>query len=134
MEVFFNELSCTPLSANSKEAKEKIINLLLTLKALSNDGFNVMRTSSNIYSLELASDYTFAHFCNDPSVSRDLKLLLMGVTKTPYIEDVNSYEAEIFVLTDFKTKGTNDEDLSPEGIASAFVFNSPTISLAGNVH
>ncbi|MBK8342938.1 MAG: hypothetical protein IPL12_06155 [Bacteroidetes bacterium] len=95
MEVFFNELSCTPLSANSKEAKEKIINLLLTLKALSNDGFNVMRTSSNIYSLELASDYTFAHFCNDPSVSRDLKLLLMGVTKTPYIEDVNSYEAEI---------------------------------------
>ena len=78
MEVFFNELSCTPLSANSKEAKEKIINLLLTLKALRNDGFNVMRTPTNFYSLQLADDYTFAHFFNDPSVSRDIKLLFKG--------------------------------------------------------
>lgn len=134
MEVFFNELSCTPLAANSVEAKAKIINLLLTLKALKNDGFNVMRTSANIYSMELASDYTFIHFFNDPSVSRDLKTLFMGVTKTPYIEDDNSYEAEVFVLTTFKTKGENQEDLSPEGIASAYAFNSPTISIAGNIH
>jgi toxin YoeB len=134
MEVFFNELSCTPLSTNSEGAKEKIINLLLTLKALKNDGFNVMRTSVNFYSIELASDYTFTHFFNDTTISRDLKLLLKGVTKTPYIEDDNSYEAEIFVLTNFKTKGENNEDLSPEGIASAYIFNSPTISIAGNIH
>ena len=134
MEVFFNELSCTPLSENGEGAKEKIINLLLTLKALRNDGFNVMRTSVNFYSMELASDYTIAHFFNDPTVSRDLKLLFKGITKSPYIEDDNSYETEVFVLTDFKTKGENNEDLSPEGIASAYVFNSPTISIAGNAH
>ena len=134
MEVFFNELSCTPNAADSEAAKAKIINLLETLKALRNDGFNVMRASENFYSLELAEDYTFTHFFKDPTVSRDLKILFKGVTKNPYIEDTNSYEAEIFVLSDFVTKNEKNEDVAPEGIAIAYVFNSPTISLIGNVH
>jgi hypothetical protein len=134
MEVFFNELSCNPLSSNSVHAKNKIKNLLLTLKALRKDDFNIMRTSTSIYTLNLSSDYTFTHFLNDQTVSRDLKSLFMGVTKTPYIEDDNSNEAEVFVLTNFKTKGIHNEELTPEGIAAAYVFNSPTISFAGNVH
>ena len=134
MEVFFNELSCTPNAANGEAAKAKIINLLETLKALRKDGFNVMRTSENFYSLELASDYTFTHFFNDPTVSRDLKILFKGVTKNPYIEDAESYEAEIFVLSDFATKNENNTDSSSEGLATAYIFNSPTISLIGSVH
>lgn len=134
MEVFFNELSCAPLSENIEGAKDKIINLLLTLKALRKLDFNVMRTSVNFHTNELAPDYTFGHFFDDVSISRDLRLLFMGVIKTPYIEDDNSYETEIFVLNDFMTKGENNEELSPEGIASAYVFKSPAISIAGNVH
>jgi len=134
MEVFFNELSCNPNAVDSDAAKVKIIHLLETLKALRNDGFNVMRVSENFYSLELAADYNFTHFFNDPTVSRDLKILFKGVTKNPYFKDSNSYEAEIFVLSDFTTKDENGFYTSPEGLATAYVFNSPVLSLTGNVH
>lgn len=134
MEVFFNELSCHPFAANSPAAKSKIITLLETLKQLRKDSFNIMRASNNFYSLEIAPDYYFTNFFSDPSISRDLKTLFKGVVKAPYIEDDTSYEAEIFILSDFETQNHEGDDVSPEGLASAFVYSSPTVSLTGHSH
>ena len=134
MEIFFNELSCQPLAADSETATLKIITLLETLKQLRKDSFNIMRTSEYFYSLELATGYSVAQFFNDPTISRDLKTLLKGVAKKPYLEDETLYEAEIFILSDFKTKNEVGVDISPEGLATAYVFNSPVISLTGHSH
>jgi toxin YoeB len=134
MEVFFNELSCTPVAPNKVEARNKIIKLLETLKSIREDGFNVMRTAENFYTLHLSNDYTFVDFFNDPSVNRDLKTLFKGVTKRPYLEDDTSLEAEMFILSQFHTQDENGDAISPEGLAIAYVSNSPAISLTGNVH
>lgn len=134
MEVFFNELSCSPIAPNKEDARNKIIKLLETLKSLRVDGFNVMRTAENFYNLHLSGDYTFVDFFNDPSVNRDLKILLKGVTKRPYLEDDTSLEAEMFILSQFHTLDENGNTTSPEGLAIAYVSNSPAISLTGNAH
>lgn len=134
MEVFFNELSCQPQATSNAAAKLKILELLEALKLLNKDGFNAMRTSDNFYSLELAPGYSFSNFFSDPTVSRDLRLLLKGVVKNPYIEDDSNYEAEIFVHSEFKTQDEKGVDVSPEGLASAYVFNSPVVSLTGHPH
>lgn len=96
------------------------------------DGFNVMRTAENFHSLHLSQDYTFADFFNDPSVSRDLKILFKGVAKNPYLEDNNSLVAEMFILSQFTTLNENATVTSPEGLAIAYVYNSPAISLTGD--
>ena len=134
MEAFFNELSCSPQAPNRVEAKNKILNLLETLKSVRKDGINVMRTAEIFYALHLSNDYTFADFFNDPSVSRDLKILFKGVTKRPYLEDDSSLEAEMFILSQFNTVDENGTATSPEGLAIAYVSNSPVISLTGNPH
>lgn len=134
MEIFFNELSCAPVAGSEDAAKAKVLTLLETLKVLRQDGFNVMRASGNIFELELSANYTITNFFNDPSISGDLKTLLRGVIKRPFIEDDNTYEAEIFVLSGFTTKDENDNDLSPEGLAVAYLYNSPSISLSGSAH
>ena len=134
MEVFFNELSCQPLATNRYTANSKIITMLQTMKLLRNDDFNVMRTPENFYLLEIAPGYSFSQFLNDPNESRVLKSLLQGIARTPYIEDDNSSEAGMFLLTDFKTKNHLNVDVSPEGLATAYIFNSPSISLSGHAH
>lgn len=134
MEAFFNELSCSPQALNIAEAKNKILKLLETLKSMRKDGFNVMRSAESFYMLHISEDYTFIDFFNDPSVNRDLKILFKGVTKRPYLEDDSSLEAEMFILSQFNTLDENGTATSPEGLAIAYVSNSPVISLTGNPH
>jgi toxin YoeB len=132
MEVFYNEISNQPFAENQTEARHKIFVLLDTLKELRSKGFNVMRTHRGFYADLLSENYSFSSFFSDPSVSVTLKTLLRSVVVSPFISDDDSYEAEQFVINNFSTENHLHEDISPEGLASAYIFNSPTISLLGD--
>ena len=134
MEVFYNELSNRPLAKNQDEAKSRILGLLNTMKSLRDFDINIMRTHSGFYAEQISDDYTFGSFFGDTSVSMDLKLLLRTIVANPFIEDDDSYEAEQFITNTFSTKNQDNQYVNPEGLASAFVFNSPSISLSSHPH
>lgn len=134
MEIFYNELSNHPLAANQEEAKSRIIILLETMKSLREYDINIMRTHDSFYAELLSSDYSFSNFFGDPSVSMDLKILLRTIVANPFIEDPDTYEADIFITNTFNTQNYNNEVVSPEGLACGFVFNSPVISIDSHAY
>lgn len=134
MEVFYNELSSNPLGVNSEEARSRVFGLLKTMKSLREFDINIMRTNDGFYAEHLSDDYTIGNFFGDPLVGKDLKILLRTIVANPFIEEDDSYEAEQFITNSFKTKDQENQDVNPEGIASAFVFNSPTISISSHPH
>jgi Txe/YoeB family toxin of toxin-antitoxin system len=134
MEVFYNDLSSRPLAENEYGARSRIFELLNTMKSLRDYDINIMRTHNGFYAEQISEEYTFASFFGDSSVSMDLKLLLRTIVANPFIEDEDSYEAEQFITNTFSTKNQENQDVNPEGLASAFVFNSPSISLSSHSH
>lgn len=132
MEIFYNELSNCPLASNQQEAKSRILQLLDTMKSLRDFDINIMRTHVGFYAEQLSEDYSFATFFGDQTISNDLKLLLRTIVANPFIEDEQSYEAEQFIINTFNTQNHKNEIVSPEGLASAFVFKSPTISISSH--
>lgn len=132
MEIFYNELSNCPLAANQEEAKSRILQLLDVMKKLRDFDINIMRTHDGFYAEKLSEDYSFASFFGDLSISNNLKLLLRTIVVNPFIEDDQSYEAEQFITNTFTTQNHKNDIVSPEGLASAYVFNSPTISISSH--
>lgn len=134
MEVFYNELSSLPIAENCIEAKSRILRLLDTMKSLRDFDINIMRTHNGFYAEQISDDYTFGSFFGDTSVSESLKLLLRTIVANPFIEDDESDEADQFIINSFTTINHENQIVKPEGLASAFVFNSPTISLSSHSH
>lgn len=134
MEVFYNELSSRPIAENSDEAKSRILGLLNTMKSLRDFDISIMRTHNGFYAEQISDDYTFGSFLGDPSVGTNLKTLLLTIAVNPYIEEDDSYEAEQFITNSFTIINHENQVVNPEGLASAFVFNSPTISLSSHPH
>jgi Txe/YoeB family toxin of toxin-antitoxin system len=134
MEIFYNELSSHPLAANQEAAKARIIILLETMKSLREHDINIMRTHDGFYADQISKDYSFSNFFGDPLVSIDLKILLRTIVANPFIEDTDSYEAELFITNTFNTQNHNNETVSPEGLACGFVFNSPVISIGSHAY
>jgi Txe/YoeB family toxin of toxin-antitoxin system len=134
MEVFYNELSSSPLAANQEDARLRVLELLNTMKSLRDFDINIMRTHDGFYAEQLSEDYTFGSFFGDTSVNMDLKILLRTIVANPFIEDDASYEAEQFITNSFTAKNQDNQDVNPEGLASAFVFNSPAISISSHPH
>jgi len=132
MEIFFNELSIQPMCRSEFAAKEKIMTLLATLKALKSYEFNVMRTHNNFYAEDLGNGYSVSAFINDPDVKPDIKLLLRSIVKNPFIADDESDEAPEFILNNYTTIHINGTTVFPEGLTSAYLYYSPVISLVGH--
>lgn len=131
MEIYFNELSVMPKCLNDAEARDKIINMLETMKALKDYDFNVLRTHDNFYAEELFNGYSFSSFIIDPVVKDNLKLLLRSIVKNPFIADDDSQEAEMFISNQFETFDHTGIMTTPEGIAISYVCEMPTISISG---
>lgn len=128
MEVYFNELSVCPKSKTIVEAQKNVTILLTALKELRKHDFRVMRTHDNFFVEELSDGYTFSDFVNDNDVSRDLRILLQSMAKSPFLKK-DSEEEEIFILNTFKSENHIREKVAVEGIASANLNNSPAVSI-----
>lgn len=134
MEIFYNEFSNRPLASNKEEARSRIIALLNTMKTLREYDINIMRTHNDFFATQLSDDYNFGNFIGDEEISFNHRLLLQTIVANPFIEDDDSYEAEMFISNAFSTQNEINEVVSPEGLASAYVFNSPTISIGSHEH
>jgi len=132
MELFFNELSLQPQCLDDFEARAKIITFLEAMKAIHEYDFNILRTHDGFYADNLGNGYTFLDFLNDPLIKRDLKTLFQSIVRNPFIVDDDTYEAEAYVLNSFSTTNIFNQMVAPEGIAIAYIFESPTFSLSGH--
>lgn len=133
MEIFYNELSINPLASNHDDARYRIIKLLNTMKSLKDEvGIDIMRAHNGFYGDYICSNYTFGHFFGDDSVNSILKTLLLTIVASPYIEDDDSFEAEQFITNSFETNNEVNVSVIPEGLANAFIFNSPSISISSH--
>ena len=134
MEIYFNELSVNPNSASIEDSRNKVLNLLTTMKALREHDITVLRTYDGFFGEDLGGGYTFSSFLNDTEVRRDLKILLQSIIKNPTIPDADSYEAEMFVNTQYDTLDHNLAYVAPEGIAVSSINEVPTLSLIDFPH
>lgn len=128
MEVFFNELSLLPVCNSKDDAIIRIKTLLGTMKELRKLDYTVLRTHHKFLIEEITTNYTFSDFLHDNTINRDLKILLQSIIKSPFIVD-DSEEENLFILNQFSTTDHNEVDIIPEGLATAFVYQEPTISL-----
>lgn len=132
MQIFFNEISIKPVAITEEDARQKIYNLLETMKKLKDYDFNVLRTHNDFFAEDLGNGYTFSSFINDPNVRQDIKLLLRTLVKNPFIIDDDSYEAEMFISREFETMNHLGNRVSPEGLAVAYLNSLPCLSISGH--
>jgi len=132
MEGFFNELSISPKSNEVEVSRQRVYALLETMKALKVHNFNVLRSHANFYAEDLGEDYTVSKFISDPAVRKEVRTLLMSIVKSPFITDDYGDKAEAFVTKSFSTTNHLGQRVQPEGLAVAYLYDSPTISLTSS--
>lgn len=134
MEIYFNELSILPNAPTPDASREKVVQLLEVMKKLRQYDINVLRTFDGFYAEDLGGNYNFSSFLNDDTVKRDLKILLQSIIKNPCIPEIDSYEAEMFVNTQYDTLNHLTQYVAPEGIAISYINSVPTLSLIDFPH
>ena len=134
MELYLNECSISAKAIQTSDAKARIVTFLKTAKALRPHGFNVVRVHVEFFAEDLGDAYTPSDFLNDQTISRDLKILLQSIVKTPFVPNADSYEAEAFILNQFETLDEMGAVIRPEGLAVAYVHESQSISFSGTPH
>jgi toxin YoeB len=128
MEIFFNELSLEPYCETPENAQQRVVEMLGTLKELRKHDYRILRTYDNFLAEEICKGYTFSDFLNDANISRDLKILLRSVIANPFICENSEVEDE-YILNTFNTENHQEEIVQTEGIASAYLYNEPSISI-----
>ena len=138
MDVFFNELSFRPLGSSDEMGQDHLITLLQTIKSLhlKEKSFGRMRIPVGFFANELAPEYTVNHFLADNRIRTDIRTALLTVARKPYdyFGEDEADESERFVSSAFRTLNHLDGEESPEGIAAAYLFRSPSISLGSHDH
>jgi hypothetical protein len=129
--LFFNELSILPLARDFTRAWERIHNFINTYKSRPIDLFE-NRICSDLYlgNIQLTPDLTLQDFCNNPK-GRTLGSLLLGLTKHPYF-DPDSPQETGFLESKFSIL-KNDEEISVNGLAAAFLHDSIGISFLSDI-
>lgn len=128
MELYFNELSVRP--ADRREIGWRwLTNLVNIYKVACGKGFKGVRISGTLLEEQIAEDYTFGQWLNDPGVERDTRLLFMTqFLKYPFIEDVLEQKASNGSrLYEFKYRNK-----AAKGLRAAFLFDSLALSLASD--
>lgn len=128
MDLYFNELSVRP--ADTREIGWRCLRKLVNIyKVACGKGFKGLKISGTLLEEQIAEDYTFGQWLNDPGVDRDTRLLFKTqFLKYPFIEDVLEQKASNGSrLYEFKYG-----DKAAKGLGAAFLFDSLALSLASD--
>ncbi|WP_462270444.1 hypothetical protein [Desulfobacter sp.] len=90
MDLIFNELSFTDKADNEHRARCIMEKLLLCCKAAREfikDLSLRLRVNDDFFAQELTDGYSVSAWLNDPAVSKNLKILLLGLKRTPFIDE-----------------------------------------------
>jgi hypothetical protein len=121
-QLFFNDLSISPLAKDFSDAWLRIQKFIITYKSRPEDIFE-NRICSECYlgSIQLAPDLNLQDFCNNPK-GRTLGSLLLGLTKHPYI-DAGSIQEDNYLESDFSIL-KNSNAVPAFGLAAAYLHDS----------
>jgi len=131
MNLFFNELSLNPIAENKRVAIDRMELFSKAVSAARNKGFRNIKSDYFTNQIELSQDYTLYNWLNDSDVKREQREFLFGVLTHPYINDDDTDIIEEFVETafTFTSSENNISRTSCIGLASAYLYDSPAISL-----
>lgn len=125
--MVFNELSISSEDIDKFQARELMSNLVDTLRAATKAGVqNILRTSEDLNSMELAPGYSIAQWRKDREADRDQRNFLIVLTaKSPYNIDTTDEVQAQFNLTDVSFQGKKSE-----GLRFTVITDSIAISLS----
>ncbi len=127
----FNELSAKEPAKDIHIANQWMNMLIETCKAASITGFKQLRTSDDFIQTFIAHEYTIFDWLNDDTcIDRRLKILLMGLLRSPCIED-GIIDEEAYLLME-KICIANGESEEVEGMGIAYLTG--TLSISFNSH
>lgn len=125
LEMVLNELSLKTPKSDIYTARKLMSDLVSTLRQATASGVKrILRTSDEIYSLELAPNYPIARWRNDPEVDREENRFFKTlVTKAPFWTDVFEEFKDEFDLSEIRYQG---EEI--KGIGFALVIDGLPVS------
>jgi len=126
LEMVLNELSLQTPAPDIPTARERMSELIKTLRRATASGVKrILRTNSNINSLELAPGYPVARWRNDPESDREETRFFRTLTaKAPFWEDAAKEIKEQFELSEVFYQGEQ-----AMGLTFAFVSDALAVSL-----
>lgn len=135
MELIFNELSENQREQEKVDSKSFMRKLLITCQKARECDFTRVRIHEAFYTIRLSEDYTITNWLNDPAVGQTFKTLLLGLIRSPFIEEGKEDIENLYLLNCYILNMPNEPDFheqEPEGLSVAFLYNTLAISL--NTH
>jgi hypothetical protein len=134
MKLFFNELSLNPIAENRYSAIDRMDIFAKTVSEARKKGFRNIQCDYFTNQIELSQNYTLHHWLNDSDVRRELREFLYGVIIPPYIYDNDKEILEAFVESNITFEDIENHIPKSRciGLASAFLYDLPSISLISN--
>ncbi|RKR80753.1 hypothetical protein BDD43_0887 [Mucilaginibacter gracilis] len=131
MELLFNELSINPLSANLDEARQKMLHLIDAMKMAKQKGFRKIRCEYKLNEIQLTADVSIQDWLLAPE-NRTYMDFVYGVFIFPFL-DLENEAAFIRYDEAHYSFESEEHDISREclGLAAAYIYGLPAISLAG---
>lgn len=124
-DLIFNELSLSPYPDSFPTLHQKVKDLVLLCKeGREKFGFNKLRFETHLHELHLMENYSLQDFVSDERVSRNIKDLLLGLRRYPYIADEDEDAADEYIKNTFTYK-----DQPCEGLAAAYIYKTLATSI-----
>jgi len=127
LDMVLNELSLHSLAQDIYIARQRMSNLLRTMRIAIQSGVNrVLRTHENFYAESLASGYSLANWRNDSHVDREERRYFNSLTtKAPYWIDLRESEIkDKLYLSEFQYNGAQ-----AHGLGFAYLIEAIALSL-----
>ena len=132
MDLIFNELSLCKVGSEHS-ARSMMESLLLCCKSAHNAiGAIGLRVNDDFFNGELAADYTVTSWLIDRDVSRTLQNLLLGLKRSPYIDENDENIENKFIQNYYSVNAPVHENFDGqevEGLGVAFLYNTLAVSL-----
>ena len=130
MKLFFNELSLYPAADSKYSAIERMAVFAKTVSVARQKGFRNIQCDYPVCTMLLADQYSLFDWLNDSDVPRDYRDFMYGVIIPPYLnEDDSEFEEYVDSVITFDNNEYNISKTVCIGLASAYLYNLPAISL-----
>ncbi|MEI6138154.1 MAG: hypothetical protein WCP85_02765 [Mariniphaga sp.] len=133
MELIFNELSVDPLSVDKYAGNDKAVKFAKAVSTAQKRGFKNIRSYLASNQILLSDGYTLYDWLhNNDRGTEVLRSFLYGMIVQPFIKDEDEAIEEKYVEADyfFEDKESNIEKTRCRGLASAFLYETLSTSLA----
>jgi hypothetical protein len=134
MEMILNELSIQPLSANKVEANKVMITFAETANKAKENGFNLIRSYSDVHSIELSQNYTLFNWLIDKEtyVDENYRNYLIGKIIKPFIKDEDEKVQEEYINANyyFEDRIHSFPKIECIGLAAAYLYKTLSISFS----